>query len=146
MVLREDKPATDVAKNSPERAHNSHSTNAAAGLMRSLLDHVALASFLETIADTIAALAALRYRRGPCLRYVQVRRLPTLSRLAHKNGGGTMRIGGCIFNQNYTDWDRYEAEEQGKSVPPRARRSDREIFNEELGIARIADETGFDGD
>jgi alkanesulfonate monooxygenase SsuD/methylene tetrahydromethanopterin reductase-like flavin-dependent oxidoreductase (luciferase family) len=55
-----------------------------------------------------------------------------------------MRIGATIFNQNYRDWDRYEAEEKGQSVPRRAARSDREIFNEELGIARIADETGFD--
>ena len=55
-----------------------------------------------------------------------------------------MRIGATIFNQNYNDWNRYEAEEQGKSVPKRATRSDREIFTEELGIARIADESGFD--
>ncbi len=54
-----------------------------------------------------------------------------------------MRVGATIFNQNYGDWDRYEAEEQGKSVPARAARSDRDIFNEEIGIARIADETGF---
>ena len=55
-----------------------------------------------------------------------------------------MRIGATIFNQNYADWDRYEAEEQGKSVAKRAARSDREIFNEEIGIARIADDCGFD--
>ncbi len=55
-----------------------------------------------------------------------------------------MRVGATIFNQNYTDWDRYEAEERGKPVPGRATRSDREIFNEEIGIARIADESGFD--
>jgi len=55
-----------------------------------------------------------------------------------------MRIGATIFNQNYHDWDRYEAEEQGKSVPKRAVRSDREIFTEEINIARIADDCGFD--
>jgi len=55
-----------------------------------------------------------------------------------------MRIGATIFNQNYGDWDRYEAEEQGKSVPKRAARSDREIFKEEIGIARLADDSGFD--
>ena len=55
-----------------------------------------------------------------------------------------MRVGATIFNQNYKDWDRYEAEEQGKAVPRRAVRSDREIFNEEINIARIADESGFD--
>jgi hypothetical protein len=48
-----------------------------------------------------------------------------------------MRIGATIFNQNYTDWDRYEAEEQRKSVPKRAKRSDREIFRDELGIALV---------
>jgi len=55
-----------------------------------------------------------------------------------------MRIGVTIFNQNYRDWDRYEAEERGEAVPGRATRSDREIFREEINIARIADESGFD--
>ena len=55
-----------------------------------------------------------------------------------------MRVGATIFNQNYTDWDRYEAEELGKPVPRHAVRSDREIFNEEISIARIADQSGFD--
>ena len=55
-----------------------------------------------------------------------------------------MRVGATIFNQNYNDWDRYEAEEHGEPVAPRPRRADREIFNEELNIARIADDSGFD--
>jgi alkanesulfonate monooxygenase SsuD/methylene tetrahydromethanopterin reductase-like flavin-dependent oxidoreductase (luciferase family) len=55
-----------------------------------------------------------------------------------------MRVGAAIFNQNYNDWDRYEAEERGTAVPKRAVRSDREVFTEELNLARIADETGFD--
>jgi alkanesulfonate monooxygenase SsuD/methylene tetrahydromethanopterin reductase-like flavin-dependent oxidoreductase (luciferase family) len=55
-----------------------------------------------------------------------------------------IRIGATIFNQNYADWDRYEAEERGEKVPTRPTKSDREIFREELNIARIADETGFD--
>jgi alkanesulfonate monooxygenase SsuD/methylene tetrahydromethanopterin reductase-like flavin-dependent oxidoreductase (luciferase family) len=55
-----------------------------------------------------------------------------------------MRVGATIFNQNYDDWDRYEAEEQGRPVPERAARPDREIFKEEINIARIADESGFD--
>jgi alkanesulfonate monooxygenase SsuD/methylene tetrahydromethanopterin reductase-like flavin-dependent oxidoreductase (luciferase family) len=55
-----------------------------------------------------------------------------------------MRVGATIFNQNYGDWDRYEAEEQGKPVAKRAARSDREIFTEEIGIARMADDLGFD--
>jgi hypothetical protein len=55
-----------------------------------------------------------------------------------------MRIGAIIFNQNYHDWDRYEAEEQGRAVPKCTVRSDREIFTEELNIARIADNCGSD--
>src|ERR1700750_530588 len=55
-----------------------------------------------------------------------------------------MRVGATIFNQNYNDWDRYEAEEQGKPVAKRAARSDREIFTEEIGIARRSDDLGFD--
>ncbi|MEZ5412197.1 MAG: LLM class flavin-dependent oxidoreductase [Acidimicrobiales bacterium] len=55
-----------------------------------------------------------------------------------------MRVGATIFNQNYTDWDRYEAEERGESVGDRPAKSDRQIFTEELEIARIADGTGFD--
>ncbi len=55
-----------------------------------------------------------------------------------------MRVGATIFNQNYTDWDRYEAEERGEAVATRAKKSDREIFNEELNLARIADTNGFD--
>jgi len=55
-----------------------------------------------------------------------------------------MRVGATIFNQNYSDWDRYEAEEQGKPVAKRPARSDRAIFNEEIDIARIADDSGFD--
>ena len=55
-----------------------------------------------------------------------------------------MRVGAVIFNQNYTDWDRYEAEERGQSVGARPTKSDREIFNEELNVARMADELGFD--
>ena len=55
-----------------------------------------------------------------------------------------MRVAATIFNQNYTDWDRYESEEKGLSVAPRPALSDRTIFNQELNLARIADETGFD--
>jgi alkanesulfonate monooxygenase SsuD/methylene tetrahydromethanopterin reductase-like flavin-dependent oxidoreductase (luciferase family) len=55
-----------------------------------------------------------------------------------------MRVGATIFNQNYTDWDRYEAEERGEAVAAGPARSDREIFREELEIARIADRSGFD--
>lgn len=27
-----------------------------------------------------------------------------------------MRVGATLFNQNYEDWDRYEAEERGEAV------------------------------
>jgi len=55
-----------------------------------------------------------------------------------------MRVGATIFVQNYQDWDRFEAEERGESVPAHPKTQDRSIFMEELEIARIADETGFD--
>ncbi|HTO09409.1 MAG TPA: LLM class flavin-dependent oxidoreductase [Myxococcota bacterium] len=55
-----------------------------------------------------------------------------------------MRVGATIFNQNYTDWERYEAEERGERVAAAPLRRDREIFTEELEIARLADELGFD--
>jgi len=55
-----------------------------------------------------------------------------------------MRVGATIFNQNYTDWDRYEAEERGEHVSAFPPRSDRDVFREEIDIARIADDTGFD--
>ena len=55
-----------------------------------------------------------------------------------------MRVGATIFNQNYADWDRYEAEERGEPVADRPTKSDREVFNEELDIARQADTAGFD--
>lgn len=55
-----------------------------------------------------------------------------------------MRVGATIFNQNYTDWDRYEAEERGERVAAHPPRADRDVFREEIDIARIADDTGFD--
>ena len=55
-----------------------------------------------------------------------------------------MRVGATIFVQNYPDWNRYEAEELGESVAARPTASDRSIFLEEVDIARIADESGFD--
>jgi alkanesulfonate monooxygenase SsuD/methylene tetrahydromethanopterin reductase-like flavin-dependent oxidoreductase (luciferase family) len=55
-----------------------------------------------------------------------------------------MRVGATIFVQNYQDWNRYEAEERGEKVPPRPATSDRSIFLDEVTIARIADDTGFD--
>jgi alkanesulfonate monooxygenase SsuD/methylene tetrahydromethanopterin reductase-like flavin-dependent oxidoreductase (luciferase family) len=55
-----------------------------------------------------------------------------------------MRVGATIFVQNYRDWDRYEAEERGETVPNQPTTSDRSIFLEEIDVARVADATGFD--
>lgn len=55
-----------------------------------------------------------------------------------------MRVGACIFCQNYGDWDRYEAEERGESVAARPDTADRSIFYEEIDLARRADQVGFD--
>jgi alkanesulfonate monooxygenase SsuD/methylene tetrahydromethanopterin reductase-like flavin-dependent oxidoreductase (luciferase family) len=59
-------------------------------------------------------------------------------------GGVAVRIGATIFCQNYADWDRYEAEERGADVPVRPALSDREIFYEEIELAKQADRSGFD--
>ena len=55
-----------------------------------------------------------------------------------------MRVGTCIFVQNWEDWDRFEAEERGEAAPARPKTSDRSIFLEEVGLARLADASGFD--
>ena len=55
-----------------------------------------------------------------------------------------MRVGATLINQNYNDWDRFEAEERGEDVPARPTKADSEVFLEEINIARLADETGFD--
>lgn len=55
-----------------------------------------------------------------------------------------MRIGATIFCQNYADWDRYEAEERGETVPERPATEDRAIFYEEIEIAKLADRLRFD--
>ncbi len=55
-----------------------------------------------------------------------------------------MRVGTTIFVQNYGDWDRFEAEERGESVAARPQIADRSIFLEEIELARIADQIGFD--
>ncbi len=55
-----------------------------------------------------------------------------------------MRIGATIFCQNYPDWDRYEGEERGEDVAPRPSKADREIFYEEIELAKLADQLRFD--
>jgi alkanesulfonate monooxygenase SsuD/methylene tetrahydromethanopterin reductase-like flavin-dependent oxidoreductase (luciferase family) len=59
-------------------------------------------------------------------------------------GEMAVRVGVAIFNQNYGDWQRYEAEERGAAVSRDPVRPDRDLFNEELNLARFADESGFD--
>ncbi len=55
-----------------------------------------------------------------------------------------MRIGLSIFCQNAGDWDRYEAEERGEDVAVHPSKSDAEILREEVGLALMADDLGFD--
>ena len=55
-----------------------------------------------------------------------------------------MRIGNTTLVQNYSDWERYEAEERGETVPAEPAVSDRTIFLEEVALAQTADELGFD--
>ena len=61
-----------------------------------------------------------------------------------ERGDSSMRVSICIFVQNYDDWDRFETEERGEDVPERPVTSDRSIFLEEVDMAQIADEIGFD--
>ena len=44
-----------------------------------------------------------------------------------------MRVGATIINQNYTDWDRYEAEERGEKVSARASKPDHLLLGENVG-------------
>ncbi len=55
-----------------------------------------------------------------------------------------MRVGVSIFCQNAHDWDRYEAQERGEPVAARPEHADSGIFRQEIGLARLADELGFD--
>ncbi len=55
-----------------------------------------------------------------------------------------MRVGMTIFCQNADDWDRYESEERGEEVTGRPAISDREVFLEEIELAKTADRLGFD--
>ena len=55
-----------------------------------------------------------------------------------------MRVGVCIFNQNFGDWDRFEAAERGESVPSVPAVPDDQIFREELAFAIEADRLGYD--
>ncbi len=55
-----------------------------------------------------------------------------------------MRVGNITLVQNYSDWDRFEAEERGEEVPSLPSVSDQLIFLEEVALARTAADLGFD--
>ena len=55
-----------------------------------------------------------------------------------------MRVGMTFFCQNAEDWDRYESEERGEPVASQASIPDRQIFLEEVELAKSADALGFD--
>jgi alkanesulfonate monooxygenase SsuD/methylene tetrahydromethanopterin reductase-like flavin-dependent oxidoreductase (luciferase family) len=55
-----------------------------------------------------------------------------------------MRVGLTTIVQNYTDWDRYEAEERGEDVSEWPAVPDESIFLEEVELAQMADGLGFD--
>lgn len=55
-----------------------------------------------------------------------------------------MRVGLSIFMQNYADWSRFEAAERGEPVPAVPAKDDQEVFAEDLRIALLSDELGFD--
>jgi alkanesulfonate monooxygenase SsuD/methylene tetrahydromethanopterin reductase-like flavin-dependent oxidoreductase (luciferase family) len=49
-----------------------------------------------------------------------------------------------MFMQNYSDWDRFEAAERGESVPAVPALDDQQVFAEDMKVARLSDELGFD--
>jgi len=55
-----------------------------------------------------------------------------------------MRVSTTILNQNYSDWDRFEAEERGELVAARPTRPDYEVLRQDIELAQIADSSGFD--
>jgi len=55
-----------------------------------------------------------------------------------------VRVGVCIFNANYSDWDRFEAEEADQGVPGSPSVPDHQVFREDLGFAIEAERLGYD--
>ena len=53
-----------------------------------------------------------------------------------RNEEHTMQVRMTIFCQNAEDWDRYEAEERGENVDSRPAVSDRQVFLEDIELAR----------
>lgn len=56
-----------------------------------------------------------------------------------------MRCAISIFPQNFTDWDRFEADEKHADVPHAPAVSDAGIFADAVRLARQVEELGFDG-
>jgi alkanesulfonate monooxygenase SsuD/methylene tetrahydromethanopterin reductase-like flavin-dependent oxidoreductase (luciferase family) len=55
-----------------------------------------------------------------------------------------MRVGYSMFAQNYTDWDRFEAQVAHEDVPSRPEIADAGVLDEELDLAVEAESLGFD--
>src|SRR5665213_1550883 len=55
-----------------------------------------------------------------------------------------MKVGVSLFMQNYTDWERYEAEEKDPTLPTSAPKiSDAQIFQDHLHMGRLVEPLGF---
>jgi alkanesulfonate monooxygenase SsuD/methylene tetrahydromethanopterin reductase-like flavin-dependent oxidoreductase (luciferase family) len=55
-----------------------------------------------------------------------------------------VRVGISVFAQHHEDWERFEAEERGDDVPPAPGARDQQIFLEEVELAKLADQLGYD--
>jgi alkanesulfonate monooxygenase SsuD/methylene tetrahydromethanopterin reductase-like flavin-dependent oxidoreductase (luciferase family) len=55
-----------------------------------------------------------------------------------------MRVGVCIFPQNYGDWGRFESQEKGDDVPGVPEVADVGILEEHLALGRLVEPLGFD--
>lgn len=55
-----------------------------------------------------------------------------------------MRVGQTIYMQNYADWGRFHALENGENPPPLEPNTDASIWAEEIDAALLAEEQGFD--
>lgn len=55
-----------------------------------------------------------------------------------------MRIGVTAYFQNYLDWDRFNALENGEDVPALSPNTDASIWSEELECALMVEDLGFD--
>jgi alkanesulfonate monooxygenase SsuD/methylene tetrahydromethanopterin reductase-like flavin-dependent oxidoreductase (luciferase family) len=56
-----------------------------------------------------------------------------------------MKVGIGMHFSNTDDWDRFEASERHEAVSPRPKTPDWDVFHEEMPIAELTEELGFDG-